>query len=43
MELMANPDSLAHLAPLVPLDLAETLLLSMMVRKLLIPALDPWE
>lgn len=41
MEKMANPDSLAPLAPLVPLDLEETLLLSMMVQKLLIPALDP--
>lgn len=28
---MANPDSLAPLAPLVPLDLEATLLLSMMV------------
>lgn len=42
MEKMANPDSPAPLAPLVPLDLEETLLLSMMVLRLLIPALDPW-
>lgn len=42
MERMANPDSLDPLAPLVPLDLEETLLLSTMVPKLLIPAPDPW-
>lgn len=42
MAKMANPDSPAPLAPLVPLDLEETLLLSMMVQKPLIPAPDPW-
>lgn len=42
MERMANLDSLALPAPLVPLDSEETLLLSMKVPKLPIPALDPW-
>lgn len=42
MEKMANPDSLDPLAHLVPLDLEETLLLSMMVQKLPTLALDPW-
>lgn len=42
MEKMANLDSPDPLALLVPLDLAETLLLSTMVLKLLTPALDPW-
>lgn len=42
MEEMANPDSLAPLAPQVPLDSEEISLLSMMVQKPLIPALDPW-
>jgi len=41
MEEMANPDFLAPLAPLVPLDSEETLLLSMMVLRLPIPAPDP--
>lgn len=42
MEEMANLDSPAPLAPLVPLDSEETLLLSTMVQKPLMPALDPW-
>lgn len=42
MEKMANLDSPAPLAPLVPLDSEETLLLSTMVLRPPIPALDPW-
>lgn len=42
MEETANLDSLAPRAPLVPLDSEETLLLSMMVQKVPMPAPDPW-
>lgn len=42
MENPANLDFKALPAPLDPLDLAETLLLSMMELKDLTPALDPW-
>lgn len=38
----ANLDSPAPLAPLVPLDSEETLLLSMMVLKVPMLVLDPW-
>lgn len=41
--MMANLDSPAPLVPLVPLDSEETLLLSMMVQKVPMLALDPWE
>ncbi|KAF3833754.1 hypothetical protein F7725_024958 [Dissostichus mawsoni] len=42
VEETANLDSLAPRAPLVPLDSEETLLLSMMVQKVPMPAPDPW-
>ncbi|CAB1320528.1 unnamed protein product [Coregonus sp. 'balchen'] len=43
MEEMVNLDSPALPAPLVPLDLEETLLLSLMEEKAATPDLDPWD
>lgn len=42
MEEMVKMDSPALPAPLVPLDLEETLLLSLMEEKAATPDLDPW-